>query len=67
MPKKDRIIIDRQPKGEQHYLSKLTEAQVKEILKSTEKNITLAKIYKVAPPTIYDIKKRKTWKHITDD
>lgn len=54
-------------KGENFYISKLTEKQVKEILMKFNKTDNYQKIvdiYKVSRATIRDIILRKTWKHI---
>ncbi len=55
-------------KGENSFLSKLTEQQVLEIRKLKENSdislIKLAKLYKVTPNTIKCIITRKTWTHI---
>lgn len=64
---KDKTDKGRQPKGEKNGRSKLKEYQVREILKSNEKNSTIAKHYDVSIFTIKDIKARKTWKHISDE
>jgi hypothetical protein len=53
--------------GEIHPLSKLTDKKVKEIkirLKNGERNIDLAKEYKVSATLIWMIKKGISWKHV---
>lgn len=44
---------------------KLTEEQVMEILLAKESVIKLAKRYSVSRPTIYRIKWKETWRHVT--
>jgi hypothetical protein len=54
--------------GELHYLSKLTEQNVIDIVKNNKNGISqnkLSKIYKVSRRTIQDILYGKTWKKIT--
>lgn len=52
------------PRGENTRSAKLTEEQVREILKSTETVRTLGKKFNVSHSAIGLIKKRKTWAHI---
>lgn len=75
-----RDLIERQPKkfqkfinasreknmGINNFSNKLTEIQVKEIYKSELGYRKLAKIYKVSKTNIAFIKKKKTWKWLTD-
>ncbi len=61
---KDRDEKDRQAKGEQQGLAKLTEKQVKEILESNEPQQVLADRFGVSRENISDIKCGKTWKHL---
>lgn len=61
---KDMVSRRRQNKGEGLWSSKLTEEQVKEILKSSEPLSALAKSYGVSKTQISLIKQRKRWKHI---
>lgn len=51
--------------GEKNHRSILTENQAREILLSKEKNVRLSEKYNVHWVTIYDIKKRRTWKHLS--
>ena len=51
-------------KGSQRPLAKLTEADVVEILRSSEKGVDLAKKYGVSTGIISEIKSRKRWKHV---
>ena len=53
-------------KGEDIWKSKLTEAQVLEIRKSTLSGSKLGKIYAVRRGCINNIKRRDTWKHLKD-
>jgi hypothetical protein len=50
--------------GEKNPASKLTEAQILEIRNSSLSKKELAVLYNVGYHTIYDIIKRKNWKHI---
>lgn len=52
-------------KGENHVNAKLSEEQVKEILASSDHADALASRFHVVKRTIYDIKSRKTWKHLS--
>lgn len=56
--------IDSRIRGEDHYRSKLTEADVLEIRASSFSANDLAYIYDVTSRNIGDILRRKTWKHI---
>ena len=60
----DCIQKDRQAKGEQQGSAKLTEKQVKEILKSDESQKVLAKKFNVTQSHISRIKLGKEWKHV---
>ena len=50
--------------GEAHNMAILSESQVVEILSSTEKAKSAAVRYGVSVKTIYNIRKRRTWKHL---
>lgn len=52
-------------KGTEHPLSKLTEADVREIRKSPEKIAALALRFNVSRATVHSIVTGKTWTHIT--
>ena len=52
------------PRGEKHYMAKLTEKDVLEIRKSILNSYELAKIYNVSHQTISRAKNRQYWKHI---
>jgi len=62
----DKVSKNKQAKGELHGISKLTEAQVKEIRELYPKinGMKLAKLYNVTHSVIYSILNRKYWKHI---
>lgn len=56
--------------GEMNSMSKLTESDVRDILKSLKRGISessLAKKYNVCPKSINHIKNNKTWCHINRD
>jgi len=64
----DKVYRNRQTKGTDVNTCILTEESVKEIkvaLFRGTPGIILSKIFKVHPATISDIKKNKTWKHIS--
>jgi hypothetical protein len=59
----------RESRGEGHYRALLTEAQVIEIRALHEAGMSqseLARRYVIAPPTVWMIVHRKTWKHVED-
>jgi len=58
------VRLDLYECGEQHYKSKLTNQQAKEIRDSTDSNVKTAKKYGVTHGTVGLIKRRKTWKHL---
>lgn len=51
-------------RGEKHGMSKITKEIVLAIRASDEQGTVLAARYGLAPATIGDIRKRRTWKHI---
>ena len=51
-------------KGMERPLSKLTNADVIEIRKSTEKGVDLARRFSIAASTISEIRSGKRWKHV---
>jgi Mor family transcriptional regulator len=54
-------------KGESHNRAKLTEKQVREIkalIGSGSKLVDLAKLYRISTTAIWNIKVKKTWRHI---
>ncbi len=61
---KDMVTKGRQHRGENSGSAKLRELDVKDILTSTQKNVFLAKKYKVSYQTIWAIKKKLIWKHL---
>lgn len=61
---KDKLSKNRQCKGINQGLSKLTEQQVLEIRNSNESQVTLAKKYNVTQSLICFVKNRKIWTHI---
>ncbi|KKM92870.1 hypothetical protein LCGC14_1214170 [marine sediment metagenome] len=64
--KQDAIKKNRIPYGEKHFITTLTEDNVKTIreLKNKTKLITLAKIFNVSSTTIRNIQTNKTWKYV---
>ena len=52
------------PKGEQHYGSKLTTAQVMEVYSSPLNQYEIAKLYNIDQSIVSRIKHKKIWKHI---
>lgn len=57
---------ERKPaKGEGHPKAKLTEDDVRQIRASSETTAELARRYGVTQPAIADIRKGKTWRHVT--
>jgi hypothetical protein len=53
-------------KGNEHWKSVLTEQNVRYIFVSTKKARVLAQEMKVHLTTIYDIRRRKTWRYVTN-
>lgn len=51
-------------RGERHGMAKLNESAVREIRASKETDRALAEKYDVSRTQIYDIRKRRSWKHI---
>jgi len=72
MVRKDRVWrggvpADRQPRGERHYMARLTEAQVRELRARAgagEVQAALAREYGVADETVSAIMHRRTWAHV---
>jgi hypothetical protein len=63
----DMVKKNRSAKGENHSQAKLKDAQVKQIKLLIKRNVTIkaiAWLYDVAPATIRDIAKGKTWTHL---
>ena len=57
-------IISDSMSGENHHQSKLTKEDVMDIFNSKERHCDLAREFKVTYRTIYNIKTKKTWKHL---
>lgn len=51
-------------RGEKHPSAKLTEEQVRAILKSDRPHTDVAREYNVLASTVFKIRARKTWKHL---
>lgn len=60
----DRESKGRGQRGERHYGSKLTEADVRAIRASALSGPELGRQYGVSPFTIYKILDRRSWKHV---
>lgn len=60
----DRQAKGRQARGERHYSARLTESQVRAILRDDRKPEEVAADYGVNHCTINDIRARRTWRHI---
>lgn len=61
----DKLMKERQARGEKQRLAKLNEQQVRDIRSSGIDNAILGKKYGVLTSTIWAIKARKTWKHVS--
>lgn len=61
----DKTARGRTVKGEKNGHSKLIEAEVLFILRSTQSNIKLSKKFGVSPDAVSLIRSGKRWKHIT--
>lgn len=64
---KMRANRQRAPLGEAHGMSRLTEEQVKRILRSPRPVREIAAQFGVGVSTVYDIKRRVTWTHVHVD
>lgn len=62
----DRVSRDRSAKGERNGRAKLTEADVERVFMSCESTQQLADFFNVDRKVIYDIRRRNTWKSVTD-
>ena len=51
-------------KGARHYRAKLSEAEVIEIIKSSEPGRTMARKFGISASAISEIRSRKSWKHL---
>ena len=54
------------PIGEAHGCAKLTADIVREIRRSQEPHVTLARKYGVTPTAIYNIRKHRVWRHVSE-
>lgn len=63
---RDRLKHGTYATGSNHHMSKLTESDVKDIFSSSERGCDLALRYGVHQSIISDIRKRRTWKNITN-
>lgn len=63
----DMMRKDRHCRGERDSKSKLTEADVKEILSSDKPALELADKFKVTKGAIYSVLKRRTWRHLSEE
>ena len=61
----DMVLRGRSARGESHSQSKLTKSQVRSIFKSQESQPALADKYSVDQATISNIKRGRTWSHVT--
>lgn len=62
----DMVAKGRQARGARQWKSKLTEAAVRDIRSSSERNEVLAVKYKVSAGTIWHVRAGITWKHVGD-
>jgi hypothetical protein len=53
------------PKGEGHFKATITEEMVREIRASPERNCDIARRIGLSKQSIADIRKYRTWKHVT--
>ena len=60
----DMYARGRAPIGVKHGRVRLTEDDVREIRASREKRRVLAARFGIAPQTVWDIRRRKRWKHV---
>ena len=54
----------RTPEGVEHHAAKLTDEVVRAIRQSSDSARVLAERFGVSKPTVKDIRKRRTWRHI---
>lgn len=57
----DCVARGRRPRGSKHYLAKLTEADVRAILRDSRKQVDVAKDYNVSKYLISNIKAGRAW------
>lgn len=62
----DRNRKNRQARGEQQGLARLTEEQVRAIRKSAESQAVTAKRFNISCANVSFIRNRKTWAHVGD-
>ncbi len=62
--RKGRLVGNRTIRGERNLKAVLTRTDVIAIRKSAMGDAALARRFGVAPLTIYDVRKRRTWKHL---
>ena len=60
----DMTAKGRAAKGQEHYLSKLTNVDVLAILSDRRSNVSIAKSHDISASNVSRIKNRKIWKHI---
>lgn len=63
----DMIRKNRHRYGERAPWSKLTEANVRAILADTRNHEVIAAEFGIAGPTVCEIKKRRTWRHVSPE
>lgn len=61
---RDRDTHGTTPRGERHYLAKLTADDVRAIRQSTESRATLARYHGVDPANITAVRNGRSWRHI---
>ncbi len=55
---------EKRARGSSHYCAKLTEDDVRAIRVSRESHVALGKKYRVSETAIYNVRLRRTWKHV---
>ena len=68
MDDRERKGRNRPPKGERNSMHVLTELQVlkiREMLKQGRGPTAIASLYKISTTTVWNIRKRKTWAHLS--
>ncbi|WP_370196517.1 HNH endonuclease signature motif containing protein [Aurantimonas sp.] len=60
----DKVGKSRQDRGETHGMAKLTEDQAKSIIADDRRLIEIAADYGVSVPTVSDIRRGYSWKHL---
>ncbi|MBA9071854.1 hypothetical protein FHR71_005647 [Methylobacterium sp. RAS18] len=61
----DKVRKVRQDRGQKHGMHKLTEAEAVAIIADGRKHADIARDFGVSVPTISDIKRGKSWKHLS--